>query len=141
MITHTGHCHCRAIGFGYTTEIAPSKWSVRACQCRFCRQHDALSASDPNATLGFSATRDDCLQRYRFGLKTADFLLCRQCGVYIGAVIETAGRRFGIINTHALDEQPADIAAPGSIHYDGEQIADRVDRRERVWTPVTTVPW
>ena len=81
------------------------------------------------------------LQRYRFALQTADFLLCKQCGVYLGAVIETDQGRFGIINTHARAEQPSDIAAVQPISYDGEDTGGRVSRREERWTPVTGVPW
>ena len=141
MSAYAGHCHCGAIEFSYWIDTPPSEWSIRACQCRFCRQHHALSASDPSARLEFNAKDAAKLQRYRFGLRTADFLLCRDCGVYIGAVIETDAGHFGIINTHALDEQPDDLAEPGAITYDGEATDDRIGRRERVWTPVTTVPW
>lgn len=138
---YRGHCHCQALGFEYLIDTPPEQWKIRACQCRFCRQHDALSASDPDAELRFAADSGDHLRRYRFGLKTADFLLCRNCGVYIGAVIETAAGRFGIINTHALDDPAPTMASPVPMDYDGEVTGDRVDRRERVWTPVTTVPW
>jgi hypothetical protein len=34
---YTGSCHCDAIGFHYVTSRDPSEWSVRVCQCRFCR--------------------------------------------------------------------------------------------------------
>ena len=99
---YQGSCHCGAIGYRYRTPIAPDQWSIRACQCRFCRAHDALSASDPNGFIEFTVADPKQLNRYRFGLKTADFLLCRECGVYIGALIETENGQFGIINTHAL---------------------------------------
>ena len=135
--TFTGHCHCGAIGFRYTTAIAPAEWSVRACQCRFCRVHDALSTSDPDGRLTFVFDEPEQLQRYRFALQTADFLLCRRCGVYIGAVIEIDGEAFGIINTHALDDTPDDIAPVGAISYDDEDVAGRVGRRAERWTPVT----
>jgi hypothetical protein len=42
------------------------------------------------------------LDRYRFGSKTADFLLCRDCGVYLGAVMQSARGGFGIINARVL---------------------------------------
>lgn len=135
-----GACHCGALGFHYATAVAPAHWSVRACQCRFCRMHDALSTSDPAGRLSFHCRDPAALQRYRFALQTADFLLCRNCGVYIGAVIETAAGRFGIINTHALSAPPADMAAVGAISYDDEGIGDRVSRREQRWTPVVGVP-
>lgn len=138
--TYEGSCYCGAIGFRYSPSVPPGDWSIRACQCRFCTAHDALSTSDPKGALEFFANEPDHLQRFRFALKTADFLLCRECGVYIGAVIETPNGIFGIINTHALNETPDDIAEVGAISYEGEDSSGRVSRREERWTPVTAVP-
>lgn len=139
-IEYSGSCHCGAIGFGYHTAIEPREWSVRACQCSFCRAHDALSTSDPAGQLAFTAAKPGLLQKYRFGLKTADFLLCRECGVYIGAVIETPRGAYGIVNLHALRDRPAGLAATAPISYDGEDEGSRVSRREDRWTPVTGIP-
>jgi hypothetical protein len=80
------------------------------------------------------------LQRYRFALRTADFLICRRCGVYVGAVIETARGAFGIINLRALDATPADVAAAEAISYAGETAESRKDRRVRRWTPAHGTP-
>ena len=135
-----GSCHCGAIGFNYLTNINPGVWSVRACQCSFCRAHDALSTSDPNGQIEFTGSRSEFLQRYRFGLETADFLLCRRCGVYIGAVIETDSGAFGIINVHALQKTPDNIAGLAPISYDDENASGRVSRREERWTPVESTP-
>jgi hypothetical protein len=99
--------------------------------------HDALSTSDPNGHLTFEFEDPDQLQRYRFALRTADFLVCRGCGVYIGAVIDVGGANYGIINTHALDTAPPGIAPAGAISYDDEGADGRVSRREQRWTPVT----
>lgn len=138
MNHYPGSCHCCAIGYSYSTEQPPAQWSIRACQCTFCRAHDARSTSDPLGHIKFTAETPGQLQRYRFGLKTADFLLCRECGVYIGAVIETDNGTWGIINTHTLVETPEDIAAVAPIDYDNENTGDRVTRREDRWTPATT---
>jgi hypothetical protein len=140
QIDYTGSCHCGAIGFTYHTSIEPEQWSIRACQCSFCRAHDALSTSDPAGQIAFTASRPDLLQKYHFGLKTADFLLCNECGVYIGAMIETAGGAFGIVNVHALLETPENLAATAPIVYDNEDVAGRVSRRENRWTPVAEIP-
>lgn len=134
-------CHCGAIGCIYTTAVEPQHWSIRACQCTFCRAHSALSTSDPQGTLDFRADAPEMLQRYRFALRTADFLLCRSCGVYIGAVIETAVGRFGILNTHALTKEQVDNAGVTAVSYDGEDSRGRITRREERWTPVRTTPW
>lgn len=137
---YTGSCHCGAIGFTYRSAVVPAQWSIRACQCSFCRAHDALSISDPAGSITFTADRPDALQKYRFGLGTADFLLCRECGVYIGALIETAGKAYGIVNLHAFRERPAGLAAAKPMSYDGEDVGGRVGRRAERWTPVETYP-
>lgn len=137
---YEGGCHCRALRYQLKTRREPLDWSIRACQCRFCRMHDALSSSDPEGCLKFRADAGT-LQRYRFALQTADFLLCRVCGVYVGAVIETPSAAFGIINTHTLDDTFSDLAAVEPISYDNEDQGGRVNRRAERWTPVATLPW
>lgn len=141
MNTCRGSCHCGAIGFEYVTAIDPGDWPVRACQCRFCRAHHALSTSDPGGELRFLAGEPEQLQRYRFALRTADFLLCRRCGVYVGAVIAGSEGYRGIINTHALVGARNTVAAPEAVSYEGEDVAGRIARRERRWTPVSGLPW
>jgi len=136
----SGSCHCGAIGFTFRTAIELPDWSIRACQCSFCRAHDAQSTSDPAGQISFIASRLESLQKYRFGLRTADFLLCRECGVYIGAVIASAGNAFGIVNVRALKETPDDLANIATISYDAEDVDGRVSRREERWTPVIEVP-
>jgi hypothetical protein len=136
----TGSCHCGDIGFTFRTAIELPDWSIRACQCSFCRAHDAQSTSDPAGQISFIASRLESLQKYRFGLRTADFLLCRECGVYIGAVIASAGNAFGIVNVRALNETPDDLANISTISYDAEDVDGRLSRREERWTPVIEVP-
>ena len=137
---YKGSCHCGAIEFTLRTSVEPANWSIRACQCSFCRAHDALSTSDPAGEIAFIASDPAMLQKYRFGLRTADFLLCRECGVYIGAVIETDSGTYGIVNVHALNEIPEDLAATAPISYDTEDTGGRITRRKERWTPVTDVP-
>jgi hypothetical protein len=131
----TGRCHCGAIRFVYRTALAPRDWSMRACQCSFCRAHGVVSTSDPAGSVEFS-TRDDALQRYRFGQRSADFLICRNCGVYLAAVTESAGRRYAVINVRALEAPPPELPAPATLSFDGEQPEERNARRLQRWTPV-----
>lgn len=136
---YKGRCHCGAIGFSYRIEVTPDSWSVRACQCSFCRAHDVLSTSDPSATIKFTAIETKALQKYRFGLRTADFLLCRKCGVYIGAIIDTDVGSFGIINVHALTRVPERIATSEAADYDSEDSQGRIERRKRRWSPASLI--
>lgn len=133
---YEGLCHCRAIGFAYRTSLAPSAWTIRACQCSFCRMHAALSSSDPRGTLEFKEHGAGALQRYRFGQKTADFLLCRECGGYIGATMCSASRSFGIINARILESRMIQLPEAVSMDYENEAPAQRLARRESRWTPI-----
>ena len=138
---YDGRCHCGAIGFRYRTPLPPADWPVRACQCSFCRAHEVISTSHPSASIEFHADDLTTLQRYRFGLKTADFLTCGRCGVYIGAVLESDAGAFGIVNLRALTQAPVGLEAAASVSYDDEDAAGRVDRREERWAAVTGLPW
>ena len=134
--TFEGGCHCAALGFSLQTALPVPRWSVRACQCGFCRAHAARTTSDPSGRLAFRVNEGAALRRYRFGLMTADFLLCRRCGVYLGAQIETARGAFGIINTRSLLPVPAGLPAAATADYGAESTSDRVARREQRWTPL-----
>jgi hypothetical protein len=132
---HAGTCHCGALGFSYETDLAPERWSIRACQCSFCRAHGALSTSDPHGSLSFHASDARQLVRYRFGLRTADFLLCGRCGVYLGAVLVTDSARVGVLNLNALRE-PLVTATSQPVSYEGEDSSQRAARRLSRWTPI-----
>lgn len=133
---YEGRCHCGAIGFVYRTALPGERWSIRACQCTFCRAHDALSTSDPQGELDYQVREPDMLQRYRFGGRTADFLICRRCGVYIGAQMQAGGRAWGVLNVRALGQPPPTLPTAVAMSYDGESAVERQGRRERRWTPV-----
>jgi len=134
--TFQGGCHCGALGFSFATALAVSAWRVRACSCQFCRAHGALTTSDPSGRLAFHPEPGEPLQRYRFGLKTADFLVCGRCGVYVGAQIATAQGAFGIINTLALRPLPTRLPAAVDADYGAESTSERIARRAQRWTPL-----
>jgi hypothetical protein len=133
---YEGGCHCGAIGFAYRTALKPKEWPVRACQCSFCCAHGVLTTSDPNGTLEFFERIPTRLHTYRFGGKTADFLICGECGVYIGATTQVGGKPFGIINVRALQSVAAQLGEPQLMDYGTESPAERMARRAKRWTPI-----
>jgi hypothetical protein len=76
-------------------------------------------------------------EKYRFGSRTADYVLCRRCGVYVGAVCETNSGLRAVINTNCLDDRAAFTQAPAAPDYDGEGTETRLARRATNWMPVT----
>lgn len=137
---YEGRCHCSAIGYRYYTPVDPALWAIRACDCSFCRMHDALSASGPASEIEFFAQTDERMTRYRFGLQTADFLLCSNCGVYIGALMPAAGASVGIVNLRALVAPPENMAAAMPVSYTGEHRELRIARREQRWAKARLLP-
>ena len=91
-----------------------------------------MSDADGRATIRFAGDREPI--RYRFGVKTADFFVCRTCGTYVAAVIDIEGQNYSVLNLNAFDD-PHTNAEAVSKSYGGESVVDRAERRRRVWTP------
>ena len=134
MPRYRGGCHCGAVRVEFDTAIDAADLPVRACQCGFCRAHGARTAADPNGRLRFGGP----LRRYRFGLRTADFLLCPECGVYLGALYTDSDGAWATLNVNCLDERALFAAEAAPVSYEGEGAADRVARRKARWTPAET---
>ena len=133
-----GGCHCGNLYYVFEASAALDKLGVRGCMCRFCRAHGARNTSDPDGAIQIDVRDPARLVRYRFGLKTADFLLCAHCGVYIGACLpdENGGRFTVNVNTF---REPPPLDFPLVPHdYGCEDRADRVVRRKAKWTPVAS---
>ena len=126
---HQGRCHCGAIRVAFETDkpLAP-----RACQCSFCRKHQARSVSDPEGSALLTLGPETL--RYRFAEKVSDYLLCGRCGVYVGALSEIGGRLYVTLNLNVFDEPRWELAA-APVSYDGEGRERRIERRAERWTP------
>lgn len=135
---HRGGCHCGALRYALETALAVDALPLRACQCTFCRHHGALSTSDPRGSVRFTLTAAPL--RYRFGLRTADFLICRSCGIYVGATVDEDGRQWAILNANTLDDVAALTQPVAAMNYDGEDAVTRAARRRQRWTPAILPP-
>lgn len=129
-----GRCHCGKLEVEFDTEMSVDELPLRADQCSFCRKHRARTTSDPNGRVRISA-HGSKLPRYRFGLKTADFLVCDHCGIYIAAVISTDNSSYATLNVNALDRASEFVRAELPVSYDSENVSERIERRIRNWTP------
>jgi|SRR5215469_3087283 len=135
MTTLHGQCHCGNIEMVFTTALIPDQLRLRACVCSFCRRHGARTISDPAGQLEIVVHSDRNLSRYRFGLKTADFLLCRECGIYVGAVVEIDGVWYATVNVNIFVSEPDLRREAAPVNYEGETESERILRRQSHWTP------
>ncbi len=131
-----GSCHCGAITIQLATERAPADLPVRTCGCGFCARHRPRYTSDPTGHVTIRAS-DAVLTRYRFGLRLADFLICRTCGVFVAA-FEPGDPGRAVINLEVLGRAGDFTGAPVQFTaYDTEDAASRSARRAKNWTPAT----
>ena len=102
-----GTCHCGAVKAEMRLTMPVAEAVMRRCGCTFCRKHPAMWFADPAGQLELTFRVEP--NRYRFGTKTADFLLCPACGVIVAA-------------TCTVDNCP-----PGQFHRTKQRWSGKVD--------------
>jgi len=121
-MVHAGGCHCGNIHVLLRLSKPPEDNPVRTCTCSFCRSHNTRMISDPAGLFEVSADDWSLVERYRFGTRTADFLTCRRCGVFIAAVSD-------------LETAPRAVIEAAVHEFQGETLEARASRRAANWMP------
>ena len=98
-----GGCHCGNIRLQLGLTAPTESYRPRRCDCDFCSKHMAAFISDPEGTLLIRVQDAAARGRYFQGSNQAEFLLCRNCGVFIGALYPAQGKVFGTVNARVLD--------------------------------------
>jgi hypothetical protein len=133
--TYAGACHCRNLEVRLESDKTPPELGVRTDSCSFCRKHHGVYTSDPSGELHIGFRDESLVQRYRFGTKTADFLICRVCGVFVAACM--AEPALAVLNVNVLDARDAFLERPIQVaDLDNETLEQRLARRRARWTPV-----
>jgi hypothetical protein len=131
----SGGCHCGNLKLAFHASKPFEAMPIRACQCSFCSKHNVRATADPDGRLEIRVADPGKLSRYRLGHGITDFLVCRECGVYVGATMEDPENdqilATCVVNT--LDLDPARIAQPAPARYDDETPASRLERRRQRW--------
>jgi hypothetical protein len=135
MYTYNGACHCGAIQVELNLTEPAAEIRVRACQCGLCRRRDTRTVADAAGLAIIRASSSADLARYRFGLSTADYLICKRCGIYVAAVQHDAGQLMSVVNVAGLDVPEFRAAAGEAVSYEGETVAQRLARRRAYWMP------
>jgi hypothetical protein len=134
---HSGGCHCGNIHVRLRLSKAPHDTPLRACACSFCRTHMTRTVADVTGHFTLAADDWSLVEPYRFGSRTADYMVCRRCGVYVGAICETASGIRAVVNINCLNDRAAFTQHPSATNYDGEIEAIRLSRRATNWMPAT----
>jgi hypothetical protein len=91
--------------------------------------------SDPQGLFEVQADDWSLVERYQFGTRTCDFLICRRCGVFVGAVAEIAGGIRAVVNVNCLDDRARFTSVPTLHEFQGETTDSRLSRRAANWMP------
>jgi hypothetical protein len=134
-----GACHCGNIRFTFQLPEPGGAIPVRACGCTFCQKHGGVYTSHPAGRLDAHIADGALLERYKFGTETADFHICRKCGVVPFVISTIDGSDFAVVNVNSFEGiEPGDLDS-SPTDFDGESVDSRLSRRQRNWIPNVTV--
>ncbi len=81
MTDYKGQCHCGNIHFSFSTE-EPIRKGLR-CTCSICARKGAMMSPTVFTPEQLHIqVKDDSLNLYQFGAKTAKHFFCQKCGIY-----------------------------------------------------------
>lgn len=130
-----GRCHCENISFVFIVEPDPIEIPARACSCSFCVKHGGVWTSSASGSLSVTVRSQALVSRYSFGTRTADFHVCKACGVVPLVTSRIEGREYAVVSVNAFEGVPESMLRRTPASFDGEGQAERLARRARNWIP------
>ena len=132
MLIHGG-CHCGNLRFELDWSPDPEVIPARACGCSFCVKHGGVWTSWPSGKLAVAVREAALVHPYAFGTRTAQFHVCRACGVVPLVTSRIEAQLYAVVSVHAFEDvDPARIRVAAAV-FDGEEPAARLARRARNW--------
>jgi hypothetical protein len=129
----SGSCHCGNIAFELVWQPPPTHIPARACSCSFCTAHGGVWTSCPTGSIRIAVKHRAQLSSYSFATKSADFLICRNCGVVPVVTSRIEARLYAVVNVNTfIGIEPA-LLQRSPVTHEGESEATRLARRKRNW--------
>jgi hypothetical protein len=128
-----GRCHCGNHAFDLLWPGDGAEIMARTCGCDFCTRHGATWTSHPDARLRVVAADRDRVNVYRFGTRSADFHICRNCGNVVVVSCEIEGHVYAVVNVNTFDDELRSRVRSAPADFEGEELGGRLARRQRSW--------
>jgi len=128
----SGGCHCGQLLVKVELTRAPYTYQPRACDCDFCRKHGAAYVSDPQGAVLIGIGDPNADGRYRQGSGLAELLVCRNCGVAVGALYRSEARLYGVVNARVLGAS-AGFGAEETVSPQRLSAREKVSRWQELW--------
>ena len=133
--TIDGSCHCKNIRFAFRWPDSEPDIPVRRCGCTFCQKHGGAWTSHRDSDLTIAIDSESLVSKYRFGTKTADFVICSVCGVTPLVLCEIDGTLYSVVNVNTFEDADRISFSSSVTDFDGEDTGGRLERRKRNWIP------
>jgi hypothetical protein len=130
-----GRCHCGNLSFRLDWEPEPAQIPARACTCSFCTKHGGVWTSCPTGSLEVAIRHSQCVSKYSFGTRTAEFHVCATCGVVPVVTSRIDGQLYAVVNVNAFENVDPARLTRSAASFDAEDEAARLARRARYWIP------
>ena len=128
-----GSCHCKNISFSLVWDARILELPVRACGCSFCTARDAVWVSNPGGELNITIKDHALVSEYAFGTRTAEFQICKTCGVVPVVTSTIDDEVYAVVNANTLDSFDQSRLSRSSANFDGEDTDSRLGRRKQNW--------
>ena len=128
-----GSCHCGNVSFELAWEPDPARIPARACGCSFCVKHGGVWTSNPSGSLRVKLEDPALVEKYAFGTRTAEFHICRRCGVVPFVTSDIEGRTYAVVSVNAFDNVDRSRLHVAPMSFEGEETSSRLERRKRNW--------
>jgi len=128
-----GSCHCGNLSFTLDWSPDPTEIPARACTCTFCSKHGGVWTSYPAGSLHVQVKDPTQVSCYAFGTETADFHICKQCGVVPLVTSAIDGKLYAVVNVNTFENVDRALLRHASSTVEGENTDDRLARRKRNW--------
>jgi len=128
-----GGCHCGNISFALTWEPEPAQIPARACGCTFCQKHGGVWTSCPGGKLRILIREPERVSAYAFGTRTAEFQVCRACGIVPVVTSRIDGRLYAVVSVNAFEGIDPSRIRRTPASFEGESEAQRLKRRTLNW--------
>jgi hypothetical protein len=129
-----GGCRCGNLRLTLSLTKPAASYTARKCDCSFCTARGSAHVSDPEGRVEVHVREPDQLLLHRFGTGTCDFLICKKCDGYLGAMGDFADGKKAVVNIRCLDD-PGAFPTIAPATFEGESLELRLARRARNWTP------
>ena len=131
-----GRCHCGNLKL-HLHWPATASLILRVCTCDYCSRQGALWISHHAAPVTLSYAEQDQIIAYRFASESADFLVCRRCGILTMARCAAADGQRAVVNARTLENVDLAHYQQAAAHLGDEDLPTRMARRRRDWSPLS----